>query len=102
MATITMEVPDDVLAKLANSGGDVNAILRLAAAFSLCSRRELSTSQAARLGGVTYAQFLGTAAPAQIELFPVRVDELTEEVNRGFTLGRQRLANHPPGQGGTR
>jgi predicted HTH domain antitoxin len=79
-----MELPDDLLAKLKNGGQDAGEALRLAAAFSLCSRGELSTSQAARLAGMTYAEFLEAAA----------------EATRGFTLGRQRLANNSAGKGG--
>jgi predicted HTH domain antitoxin len=92
MANITVEVPDDLLAKLKNGGGEVGEALRLAAAFSLCARGELSTSQAARLAGMTYGGFLEAAARAKVVLFPVDLDELREEVTRGFTLGRQRLA----------
>jgi len=95
MANVTMELPDDVLAKLRNAGTDAGAALRLAAAFSLCSRGELSTSQAARLAGLSYADFLAAAARARIELFPVNREELLEEVRCGFTLGRQRLADDP-------
>jgi len=100
MANITVEVPDDLLAKLKNGGGEISETLRLAAAFSLCARSELSTSQAARLAGMTYGGFLEAAARAKVVLFPVDLEELREEVTRGFTLGRQRLADHPAGEGG--
>jgi hypothetical protein len=49
---------------------------------------------------MTYAAFLEAAARAKIELVPVNVEELREEIGRGFTLGRQRLADHPAGEGG--
>jgi hypothetical protein len=60
----------------------------------------LSTSQAARLAGMAYSGFLEAAARAKITLYPVNMEELAEEIRRGFTLGRQRLADHPAGQGG--
>jgi hypothetical protein len=100
MATITLQIPEDVQSKLNGDRGDVAAALRLAAAFSLCQRGELSTSQAARLAGLTYADFIDAAARAKVELFPVNMDELKEEASRGYTLGRQRVAGHPPGPGG--
>lgn len=95
MASVTLEVPDDVIEKL--SGDESKAVqqLQLSAAFSLCSRGQLSTSQAARLAGITYAEFVEAAARAKVTLFPINLDELKEEVSRGFTLGRQRLADHP-------
>jgi predicted HTH domain antitoxin len=101
MATITMQIPDDLLPRLKNGGEDVSQELRLAAAFSLCSRGALSTSQAARLAGLAYADFLEAAAHAKIELFPVDLEELTEAINRGHALGRQRVAGDPAGSSGT-
>src|SRR5438128_9567274 len=98
MATITLEIPDDLVTKLSSAGTDAGQALRLAASFSLCSRGELSTSQAARLAGLTYADFLKAAAAAKVELFPVDLQELKEEIGRGFTLGRQCLADHPANQ----
>src|SRR5437016_9841691 len=101
MANVTMEIPDDLETKLGHNTGDVGGTLRLAAAFSLCQRGELSTSQAARLAGLTYADFLDAAAREKVELFPVNLDELKEEASRGYTLGRQRVSNHLPGQSAT-
>src|ERR1700758_667410 len=100
MASITMVIPDDLLAKLQNGDNEPGETLSLAAAFSLCSRGELSTSQAARLAGLTYADFIEGAARAKIELFPVDLEELKEEISRGYTLGRQCVAGHPAGPGG--
>lgn len=100
MATITMQVPDDLLPKLKNSGLDVSEEIRLEAAFSLCSRGALSTSQAARLAGLFYADFLEAAARAKVQLFPVDLDELAEAVNLGHALGGQCVAGHPADPGG--
>lgn len=95
MASLTLEIPDDLLAKLKTPNRDAAHELRLAAAFSLCSAGELSTSQAARLAGMTYGEFLEAAARAKVVLYPVDIEEFKEEIDRGFTLGRQRLADHP-------
>jgi predicted HTH domain antitoxin len=101
MASVTVQVPDDLLVKLTDGGREPGEALRLAAAFSLCSRGELSTSQAARLAGLTYADFIEAAARAKIELFPVDLEELKEEISGGYTLGRRCLASYPPDSGGT-
>ena len=100
MANLTIEVPDDLLGKLKKETAGPGEVLRRAAAFFLCSRGELSTSQAARLAGMTYGGFLEAAAQAKVTLFPVDLEELTEEATRGFTLGRQRVADHPSGEAG--
>ena len=62
MANVTLDIPDDLVNKLSSAANEVGGNLRLAAAFSLCSRGRLSTSQAARLAGLTYADFLEAAA----------------------------------------
>lgn len=98
MAQVTLDVPNDLVTKLVPTGSDAAQVLSLAAAFSLCSRGELSTSQAARLAGLTYADFLEAAVRAKVQLFPVDAEDLKEEIGRGFTLGRQRLADHPADQ----
>jgi hypothetical protein len=95
MASVRVNIPDDVLARLQSSGSNPDQALRLAAAFSLCSRGELSTSQAARLAGLAYADFLDAAAQAKIELFPVDLELLREEIRRGYTLGRQCISGDP-------
>jgi hypothetical protein len=100
MARLTVEIPDDLLAKLNSGEVDAGSRLRLGAAFSLCSRGELSTSQAARLAGLTYADFLVAAARAKVELFPIDFADLKEEIRSGYTLGRQCVADHPAGPGG--
>jgi predicted HTH domain antitoxin len=100
MAHVTLDIPDDLLSGLKKNGQEVSQALCVAAAFSLCAQGQLSTSQAARLANMTYAEFLEAAARAKVELFPVNLAELKEEVDRGFTLGRERVADHPAGQGG--
>jgi predicted HTH domain antitoxin len=92
MAIVTVDIPDDVLVRLQSGDRKPEGVLRLAAAFSLCGRGELSTSQAARLAGLTYADFLEAAAQAKIQLFPVNLEELKEEISRGYTLGGKCLA----------
>jgi predicted HTH domain antitoxin len=101
VASVVLEIPDDLLARLRANGQDASQALRLAAAFSLCSRGELATSLAARLAGMSYADFLEAAARAKVELFPVNMEELREEIQLGFTLGRERVADHLAEQGGT-
>jgi predicted HTH domain antitoxin len=82
MGTVTLELPDEVLQVLSSNGKDVTQEVRLALAFNLCSRGELATSLAARLAGLSYAEFLNAAAQRHVELFPVDFDELRRELQR--------------------
>jgi hypothetical protein len=49
---------------------------------------------------MTYGEFPEAAARAKVMLYPVDIAEFTEEIDRGFTLGRQRPADHPAEQSG--
>ncbi len=100
MASVPFEISDDLLAKLRNGPREAGNELQLAASFSLCRMGELSTSQAARLAGLAYADFLDAAAQAKIELFPVNFDDLIEEMRDGYTLGRQCVAGDSAGASG--
>lgn len=87
MATVTVEVPDELVGKLSAGGTDAAQALRLAAAFSLCSRGEMTISQAAQLAGLTYAGFLEAAAQAKVDLFQYTIEELEEELARPVPPG---------------
>jgi len=82
MVNVTLEIPDDLAARLGPGDERVGKELRLAAAFSLCGRAQLSSHEAARLAGVSYVEFLEAAARARVELFPVNVEELKQELAR--------------------
>jgi predicted HTH domain antitoxin len=105
MASVTLDVPDDLADKLAAAGSDLGSVLRLSAAFSLCSRGELTTSQAARLAGLTYAGFLEAAARAKVDLFHYTGEEIQQELARPLPQGvdleviRQELARARPSGG---
>ncbi len=100
MADVAFQIADDLQYRLSATGNATDAV-RLAAAFSLCERGELSTSQASRLAGLSYAHFLEAAARAKVALFSIDSEELNEEISRGFTMGRQRVTDHLVGKSGT-
>lgn len=87
MAKVTLEIPDDLLARLPGAGAEVGQELRLAAAFSLCSQGILTTGEAARLAGLGYGAFLQAAGRARVELFPINVEELKHEMDRPIPPG---------------
>jgi hypothetical protein len=82
VTTVSLEVPDDLLAVLPGGPAGAGRELCLAAALHWCRRGELSTSWAARLAGMTYADFIEEAARRKFELFPVDLGELKEELAR--------------------
>jgi hypothetical protein len=69
--------------------------------FFWCSRGELSTGWTAQLAGLPYGEFLEAAGQHKVDLFGYTIEELTEQINGGYALSRQRLANHSASEGRT-
>jgi predicted HTH domain antitoxin len=87
MATVTIQVPDDQLCDLGNSAEEAGQTLRLAAAYHLCSRGQMSTSKAAHLAGLTYAEFLQAAVRDKVDLYHYDIAEIQEEIVRPLQPG---------------
>ena len=96
MARVTMEIPDDLLLKLKNGGCGAGKELRRSSVFLVQSWRTVHQSGCG-LAELTYADFLDAAAQAKVELFPIDLAEFKEEIRRGYTLGRQGVADHAAG-----
>ncbi len=62
-------------------------MLRLAAAFHLCGRGQISTGKAARLAGLSYAEFLEEAVRQKVDLYHYDLDEIKEEITRPLPSG---------------
>jgi predicted HTH domain antitoxin len=105
MATVTLEIPDELLAALPCAPEEVGRDIRLAAALHWCNRGELSVSWGARLAGLTYAEFMEEAARRKFELFPVDIEELKHELERPLPMGvdvetiKEELARGQSGRG---
>src|SRR5688572_9306533 len=87
MATVTFEMPDDELQDLGATVDEAAKTLRLAAAFHLCGRGQISTGKAARLAGLSYADFLEAAARHEIDLYHYDIEEIKEEIARPLPQG---------------
>jgi predicted HTH domain antitoxin len=86
MAKISLDIPDDLLPDM-GSPEVVARELLLAAAMDWCRRGELSTSQAARLVGLTYAEFLEAAVQRKADLYDYAADEIEAELARPLPEG---------------
>jgi hypothetical protein len=84
MASIRLDVPDDLLEKLGGIPDAVGREILLAAAFYWCRRGDLSTSQAAQLAEMTDAGFLEAAVQRQAVLYDYEIDEINAELSRPF------------------
>lgn len=82
MASVTVDLSDDLVSALGATTSEAAQTVRLAAAFQLCAEGRLSTSKAAALAGLSYQDFLEAAAQHGAELFPYRPDEIAGELAR--------------------
>jgi predicted HTH domain antitoxin len=83
MTTVTIALPDDLLAALHRSPAEVQAEVRLAAAIDWYHRGLLSQGRAAEIAGVARADFIDALAARHIEVVQVEGDELQRELGDG-------------------
>ena len=77
--TITMEVPDQMLAALNLSPEEAAKQFRLAAAMKLYEMDKLSSGAAADLAGIPRVEFLARLSEFGIDTFRMTPEELTRD-----------------------
>ncbi len=82
MATITMELPEEVFSALRRSPKEFADEMRLAAAIHWYGRGEVSQEKAAQIAGLDRTDFLMALAERRINAFPVDMSSLAEELER--------------------
>lgn len=82
MATLTLELPESVLAALRLSPSDISAELRLAAAATWYENGKISQEMAAQVAGLCRTDFLLALTRMGKDSFHVDLDELDRELAR--------------------
>jgi len=80
MATLTLEIPEGVLATLQQSPGEVERDVRLAAAIEWFRRGIISQGRAAEIAGIPRADFIDELAARKIDTVHVDFEELKREM----------------------
>jgi predicted HTH domain antitoxin len=80
MATLTLEIPEGVLATLQQSPGEVERDVRLAAAIEWFRRGIISQGRAAEIAGIPRADFIDELAARKIDTVHVDFEELKREI----------------------
>ena len=80
MATMTIEVPDKLLAELERSPEQLSQDVRLAAAIEWFRRGLVSQGKAAELAGLPRADFIDELAARKIPVMAVDMDQLRAEI----------------------
>jgi predicted HTH domain antitoxin len=81
MQTVTMELPEGVFSALRRSPDEFAREMRLAAAILWYGRGEVSQEKAAEIAGLDRTDFLAALAEKHIDVIPVNVRDLEEELN---------------------
>ena len=98
--TFTIELPEDVLTKFAETPEAFAREVRLAAAIEWYREGRVSQGKGAAIAGVSRVDFLDALFRAKVPASQVTVDELMEEVDRAVEANRGRIAPDPADQGG--
>ena len=83
MCELTMTIPDEALAALAESPEKASVRLRMLAAVKLFEMKELSSGAAAQLAGISRVEFLHRLSDYGVPMFDLSEDELEQETRVG-------------------
>lgn len=82
MQTVTISLPEEVFSSLRQAPDEFVREMRLAAAIHWYTRGQISQGKAAEIAGIPRVQFLDTLAREKIDVFPVNLDTLAQEIER--------------------
>ncbi len=83
MATLTIELPDEVYTALRRSPSEVQRDARLTLAIHWYSQGLVSQERAAMIAGLDRTDFLMALAREKVDAFPVDLDVLAREISNG-------------------
>ncbi len=83
MATLTIELPDEVYTALRRSPSEVQRDARLTLAIHWYSQGLVSQERAAMIAGLDRTDFLMALGREKVEAFPVDLDVLAREISNG-------------------
>ena len=83
MATLTIDVPEEIFSALRRSPEEFAKELRLAAAAHWYGRGVISQEKAAQVAGLDRVDFLMALAREKVPAFHVDIEELRRELERG-------------------
>jgi predicted HTH domain antitoxin len=83
MATVSLELPEEVFSALRRSPEEFVREMRLAAAIHWYTRGEISQEKAAQIAGLDRTDFLLALARERVDAFSVNFEDLKREIDRG-------------------
>jgi predicted HTH domain antitoxin len=83
MATVSLELPEEIFSALRRSPEEFVREMRLAAAIHWYTRGEISQEKAAQIAGLDRTDFLLALARERGDAFVVNFEDLKREIDRG-------------------
>ena len=83
MSELTLKIPDEILATLAQSPADAGDELRMLAAVKLFELKKASSGAAAQLAGISRVEFLRRLADYGVPAFDMTDEEFARETRLG-------------------
>ena len=83
MATVSLELPEEIFSALRRSPEEFVREMRLAAAIHWYARGKMSQEKAAQIAGLDRTDFLLALAREQVDAFVVDIEDLKRELDRG-------------------
>jgi predicted HTH domain antitoxin len=83
MATVSLELPEEIFSALRRSPEEFVREMRLAAAIHWYARGEISQEKAAQIAGMDRTDFLLALAREQVDAFVIDIEDLKREIDRG-------------------
>ena len=82
MSTVTIAIPEELLAALHRSPDEIEAEVRLAAAVEWYRRGLISQGRAAEIAGVPRADFINALAERRVDVVQLDAEDLSREAGR--------------------
>jgi len=92
MAVLTIDLPQETFAGLAETPEGFVRELRLAAAIFWYERGEISQGKGAEIAGLNRREFIEALGRAEVDAIQIDDDTLRDEVERDLQARRERLA----------
>jgi predicted HTH domain antitoxin len=83
MATVSLELLEEIFSALRRSPEEFAREMRLAAAIHWYTRGEISQEKAAQIAGLHRTDFLLALARERVDAFVVNFEDLKREIDRG-------------------
>jgi predicted HTH domain antitoxin len=96
MPAVTIDLPEQTIAKLGGTPEEFAREMRLAAAIFWYSQGIVSQGKGAEIAGLSRREFIEALGRAKVDAIQITPEELRDEVERDLQARRERLSSDLP------